>query len=126
MGQKPLHEVRKVPRKKQSENMQIVLAELDVLKSRLVALDTEKKMRLHCVMVLGTDNGESGTTRTYEIPGLKTQHSAMAISCASGASPATVKGATCSQGSVTVYFDIDPSTDHKVSLWVARPDKTII
>jgi len=116
-------EIRKA-RSSGSEVGQALWEELLQLRGEVMRMQSEVA-RLGNIrrIVVSTNNGETGTERTYSVPLAVAKASVMAISCGSGAIPASVTSAKCNGGAVTVAFDVDPSTDHKVSLWVAAPDK---
>jgi hypothetical protein len=104
--------------------LQYAMEHIDDLRVKIDDLESALA-RKTIVIIANTNTGETGTTRNFSIPGVATGHSVLAISCASGVSPARVAGASCTQGSIEVTFDIDPSTDHKISLWIAAPNKIL-
>ena len=122
----PTDAVRGLDRSKWPEYGQALLEMIDEIKGKLMAVEAKLNHLGRIVRVVApTDNGETGVTRTYAIPLAVKHATVMAISCGSGATPAMVTSAKCDGGVVTVEFDVDPSTDHKVSIWVAAPDKIL-
>lgn len=96
----------------------------DFFNRTMVAIeDLKASIRQKAVIsgVFTTDNGESGSARTFDFPGVSVGHVAIAVVCDQGAVPVTVDAITCGGGEVTVEFSGDPSTDHKVVVQVSRP-----
>lgn len=116
--------------KSESEVGQALFEEIQAMKGQLIQSQSMIQAlmgRVQSVQIRTTDNGESGLTRTFEMPGLSKNNAIMAISCGQGAVPAMVVSATCLvAGEATISFDVDPSTDHKVSIWVSAPDKILL
>lgn len=110
------------------QDEQAIFDELRMLRGEVHNLKTQMNanLRVAAVLIVSTDTGESGTTRTYDISMVKTQHAALAEVCQQGASDSVVKRASCAIGSVTVTFDTDPGNDHKLSLAVFNPDKALV
>lgn len=114
---KELHEVRKLNRDKWSEQGQILLQEIDNIKSQnqelQSKLDQLGSVRFHIVKSKTTVGGSD--TEQFYAPGARKGMLAIAQISSVGASPVYVVAASCEQDNISIKFSGNPSSDHKVT-----------